>query len=61
MDWIIHALHGELGENEIKAERGRMSLSLKAGAEKGLWEEVPAQPGCYTKELACCSRLNRES
>jgi len=25
---------------------------LKAGAEKGLWEEVPAQPGCYTKELA---------
>jgi len=52
MDWIIHALHGELGENEIKAERGRMRLSLKAGAEKGLWEEVPAQPGCYTKELA---------
>jgi len=52
MDWLIHALYGELGENEIKAERGRMRLSLKAGAEKGLWEEVPAQPGCYTKELA---------
>jgi len=52
MDWIIQALHGELGENEIKAERGRMKLSLQAGAKKGLWEEVPTQPGCYTKELA---------
>jgi len=29
-----------------------MRLSLKAGAETGLWEEVPAQPECYTKELA---------
>lgn len=51
-DWIIHALYGEAGENDIKAERGRMRLSLKAGVKQGLWEEVPAQPGCYTKALA---------
>nr|MBA3924692.1 hypothetical protein [Nostocaceae cyanobacterium] len=52
MDWIIHALYGEAGENDIKPERGRLRLSLKAGVKQGLWEEVPAQPGCYTKALA---------
>jgi len=51
INWIIRALHGELAEDELKAERGRMSQTLSKGVKKGLWDKVPGDSGCYTINL----------
>jgi len=51
IDWLIRALHGELAEDELKAERGRMSQTLSNGVKKELWDKVPNESGCYTINL----------
>jgi len=51
IDWLIRALHGELAEDELKAERGRMSQTLSNGVKKGWWNKVPGESGCYTINL----------
>jgi len=51
IDWLIRALHGELAEDKLKAERGRMSQTLSSGVKKGWWNKVPGESGCYTINL----------
>jgi len=50
-DWLIRALHGELAEDDIPAERVRMKQTLKYGVQDGLWDKVPGESGCYTLDL----------
>ncbi len=50
-DWLIRALHGELAEDDIPAERVRMKQTLKYGIQDGLWDKVPGESGCYTLDL----------
>lgn len=51
VDFIIRALYGELEPDAVKAEKSRMHDSLSTGVERGLWNKVPDQPGCYTLDL----------
>jgi len=51
LDYVIPALHGELTEAELKAEKGRMAQALHDGTKKELWDKVPGESGCYTIDL----------
>ncbi len=51
VDWIVRALHGKLLENDLKAERARMSPTLLDGVKKALWDKVPGETRCYTIDL----------
>lgn len=51
VDFIIRALYGELEPDAAKAEKSRIHDSLSTGVERGLWNKVPDQPGCYTLDL----------
>lgn len=48
IDYITRALHGELEADALRAEKSRMSQTLREGALKGLWDKAPGAPGCYT-------------
>jgi len=49
--WITRALHGDLVDDDLKTERGRMIQTLNDGAKIGLWDKVPGESGCYTIDL----------
>lgn len=51
IDYIIRALHGNLPEDDVLAEKGRTSKTLSDGAKRGLWQKVPGETGCYTCDL----------
>ncbi len=48
IEYIIRSLYGELDPESVKAEKNRLYDTLLKGVEKGLWDKVPDQPGCYT-------------
>ena len=51
IEYIIRSLYGELDPESVKAEKTRLYDTLLKGVEKGLWDKVPDQPGCYTIDL----------
>jgi hypothetical protein len=51
IDEITRALHGDLGDKAIEAERSRMYDTLRKGAARGLWSAVPNSPNYYTIDL----------
>jgi hypothetical protein len=51
IDYIIRTLYGELEPDALIAEKTRMHDTLKTGMQKGLWDRVPDQAGCYTIDL----------
>lgn len=57
VDYIVHALHGKLEPDAMKAERPRMYDTLSKGASKGLWDRVPDQASCYTIDLKLVAPL----
>ena len=48
IEYIIRSLYGELDPESVRAEKTRLYDTLLKGVEKGLWDKVPDQPGCYT-------------
>ena len=51
IDEITRALHGDLGDKAIEAERSRMYDTLRKGAARGLWSALPNSPNYYTIDL----------
>jgi flagellar biosynthesis chaperone FliJ len=51
IEYIIRSLYGELDPESVRAEKTRLDDTLLKGVEKGLWDKVPDQPGCYTIDL----------
>ena len=51
IDEITRALHGDLGDKAIEAERSRMYDTLRKGIKKGLWSAVPNSLNYYTIDL----------
>ena len=51
IDEITRALHGDLGDKAIEAERSRMYNTLRKGAARGFWETVPNETNYYTINL----------
>lgn len=51
IDYIIRTLYGELEPDALIAEKTRMHDTLKTGMQKGLWDRVPDQAGCYTIDM----------
>jgi hypothetical protein len=51
LDQIIHALHGELSETDLKVERDRMRNTLNRAIHQGLLAKVKNQEMSYTLDL----------
>lgn len=51
IDEITRALHGNLEDKAIEAERSRMYDTLRKGIKKGLWSAVPNSLNYYTIDL----------
>ncbi len=51
IDEITRGLHGDLGDEAIRAERSRMYDTLRTGASRGWWSAVPNSSNYYTIDL----------
>lgn len=55
-DYIIRALYGDLDAEAVKVEKQRLYATLSKGVDRGLWDKVPDQLGCYTIDLKLVER-----
>lgn len=61
IDFIVRSLYGELEPYLFKVVKGRVQSSLTQGRERGVWEAIPHEPGCYTLDLTMLSPTNSDS
>ncbi|MBD2388017.1 hypothetical protein [Cylindrospermum sp. FACHB-282] len=58
IDFIVRSLYGELEPYLFKVVKGRVQSSLTQGRERGVWEAIPYEPGCYTLDLSMVNPTN---
>lgn len=61
IDFVVRSLYGELEPYLFKVVKGRVQSSLTQGRERGVWEAIPNEPGCYTLDLTMLSPTNGAS